>query len=115
MLRQGMSRICGSPQIEKNRRIVNLQQGLGIFWLCPVYETAAGNIADACQLLFRAFEGILIMDGLRNARGQAARFEFGERSVKYAIGRADLAKQTSAQAACQPGSQRQREPGEGSV
>ena len=33
----------------------------------------------------------------------------------FAIGRADLAKQTSAQAACQPGSQRQREPGEGSV
>src|ERR1700736_788902 len=62
-----------AAQIEKNRRIVNLQQGLGIFWLCPVYETAAGNIADACQLLFRAFEGILIMDGLRNARWQAAR------------------------------------------
>jgi hypothetical protein len=51
-----------AAQIEKNRRIVNLQQGLGIFWLCPVYETAAGNIADACQLLFRAFEGILIME-----------------------------------------------------
>src|ERR1700676_1663803 len=57
-----------AAQIEEHRRIINLQQRLRIFRLGPVQEAAAGNVADACQLLFRTFEGVLIMDSLRYTR-----------------------------------------------
>ena len=46
----------------------NLQQRLRIFRLGPVQEAAAGNVADASQLLFRTFDGVLIMDSLRYTR-----------------------------------------------
>jgi len=44
-----------AAQIEEHRRIINLQQRLRIFRIGPVQEAAAGNVADACQLLFRTF------------------------------------------------------------
>jgi hypothetical protein len=69
----------------------------------------------ARQLFFRAFEDILMMGSLRHTRWQTARLQFCERGVKYPIRRANLAQQTGAQAARQPESQSQREPGEGSV
>src|ERR1700736_5147868 len=104
-----------AAQVEEHRWIINLQQRLRIFRLRPVYKTAAGNVADACQFLFRAFEGLFVMDGLRHTRGQAAGLQLRERGLENAIRRANLAQQARSKPASQPGSQRQREPGEGSV
>jgi hypothetical protein len=67
-----------AAQIKEHRRIINLQQRLRVFRLRPVQQAAAGNIADAGELFFRAFESILIMDGLSYTRGQAARLQFCE-------------------------------------
>jgi hypothetical protein len=104
-----------AAQVKEDRWVINLQQVLRIFRFGPIQQAATGNIADACQFFFRAFESILIIDSLRHTRRQAARLQFRERRVKYAIRRSNLAQQTGTQAARQPESQRQREPGEGSV
>jgi hypothetical protein len=47
-----------AAQIEQHRRIVDLQQGLGIFQLGPVDEAIAGNVANRRQLFLGALEGV---------------------------------------------------------
>src|SRR5437867_3553935 len=45
-----------AARTEHHRRIVNLQQGLGILRLRPIDDACRGNLSKIRQVLFRAFE-----------------------------------------------------------
>jgi hypothetical protein len=59
-----------AAQIEQNRWIVDLQQGLGISRLGPVDQPAAGDIANRCQFFLGALKRIFLDNGLATSAGR---------------------------------------------
>src|SRR6266481_8423768 len=58
-----------ATDVEKNWRVVDLQERLRIFRLGPVQKPAVGDLSNAIQFFFRALEGLLLHDGLRGLPG----------------------------------------------
>jgi hypothetical protein len=81
-----------AADVEKNRRVVDLQERLRIFRLRPVQKPAVDNLSNAIQCPFRALEGLLLHHGLRGLRGKIAGFQIRQRRTKDAIGRTKLGK-----------------------
>src|SRR2546422_11557418 len=104
-----------ATDVEKNWRVVDLQECLRIFRLRPVQKPAVGNLSNAIQFFFRALEGFLLHHGLRSLRGKIAGFQIRQRRTKDAIGRTKLVQDAGGQTGTQAGRERQREPGERSV
>src|SRR6266478_2502463 len=102
-----------ATDVEKNWRVVDLQERSRIFRLRPVQKHAVGNLSNAIQFFFRALEGFLLHHGLRSLRGKIAGFQIRQRRTKDAIGRTKLVQDAGGQTGTQAGRERQREPGEG--
>src|SRR5712664_2252965 len=104
-----------ATDVEKNWRVVDLQERLRIFRLRPVQKPAVGDLSNAIQFFFRALEGLLLHDGLRGLPGKIAGFQIRQRRTKDAIRRTKLAQDAGGQTGTQAGRERQREPGERNV
>src|SRR6266478_368364 len=114
MLMLGRFRSCGSPRMASST-VVNLQQCLLILGLRPVQQSAAAYLLDACQLLLRALEALLLHDGLGDLCGKMACLEIRKCGAKNSIRRVKPAQNTGGQTRSQAGREAQRKPGEGSV
>src|SRR5712664_679237 len=81
-----------ATDVEKNWRVVDLQERSRIFRLRPVQKPAVGNLSNAIQFLFRALEGFLLHHGLRSLRGKIAGFQIRQDARKTPSGEPNLCK-----------------------
>jgi hypothetical protein len=104
-----------TANVEKDWRIVDLQERLRVCGFRPVDEAAAVDVAGGNEFLFSALEGFLFEDRLRNGSGKAAAFEFGKRGAEDGVRRAETFEEASGQTRSEAGRERQREPREGGI